>query len=180
MGVFIEDAGPGCAVVGRSVIPAKAGIHGGKKHRMSKSLPWVPAFARTTLRWIFQCSPAGFRMTAALPQSKAYWLGWIAVAVALTFGLGVHPLRAQEPAGPAYAVSYFEVLPGKEGQAAGLLSKLAAAMRYKNPGNLGYSRSSSATIQTGTLPLSNSGRTALPWMRHARLAVKQSRSSARR
>ncbi len=35
-----------------SVIPAHAGIHASKKHRLCMWLPWVPAFAGTTLRRI--------------------------------------------------------------------------------------------------------------------------------
>jgi hypothetical protein len=35
-----------------NVIPAQAGIHGDQKHRPRKRLPWVPAFAGTTLGYV--------------------------------------------------------------------------------------------------------------------------------
>jgi hypothetical protein len=35
----------------QGVMPAQAGIHGGKKHRSYMELAWVPAFAGTTLRF---------------------------------------------------------------------------------------------------------------------------------
>jgi hypothetical protein len=36
------------------VIPAKAGIHVSQKYRSSIDIPWVPAFAGTTPRFVYQ------------------------------------------------------------------------------------------------------------------------------
>jgi quinol monooxygenase YgiN len=80
---------------------------------------------------------AGHTTAGDLLQLTAARLQLVALAAVFAFGLGNFAARAEEAAGPAYLVSYIEVLPKREQQAATMLLKHAAGMR-KLPGNLGY------------------------------------------
>jgi quinol monooxygenase YgiN len=65
------------------------------------------------------------------------WQTLVASAAGFAMGLGIVAAHAEETAGPAYVVTYIEVLPKAEKQTAELLGKQMAEMR-KKPDNLGY------------------------------------------
>ncbi len=87
-------------------------------------------FASTTSETLTQLS-------YALDHAAARVLGCTWIVATFVVVLGLIPAHAQEVTGPAYSVSYIEVMPKDEQKAAILLRKQAADMR-KKPGNLEY------------------------------------------